>query len=150
MGSQFKGVVRDKLHRRLGNVCFTLLQCVLFTRWLQIEQSGTASKEAMERVNYHEYNYPQVLHDWLARLPNGGSAYSLSGSGLWAVILSFKYLISVLPAIWKEMRRPMGNRQREVLSQSDRASSAAGQDGRVRRERRSSDSESMLRFIEKS
>ena len=65
MGSRFKGDIRGmKLHRRIGNVCFTLLQCVLLRKVIWDGQSGMRgfSKEAMEQAEIiHDYNYAQVL-----------------------------------------------------------------------------------------
>jgi glycosyltransferase involved in cell wall biosynthesis len=121
MGSRFKGVIRGmKLHRRLGNVCFTLLQCVLLRKVIWDGQSGMRgfSKEAMEQAEIiHDYNYAQVLTLNLVRqgfrMEEVPIHYQVRVYGQ-SFIKFRKYLVSVLPAIWKEMRRPRGNAHRTV------------------------------------
>ncbi|MFC5647749.1 glycosyltransferase family 2 protein [Paenibacillus solisilvae] len=118
MGSRFKGVIRGmKLHRRIGNVCFTFLQCVLLRRMIWDGQSGMRgfSREAMERADIiHDYNYAQVLTLNLLRqgfrMEEVPISYQVRTQGQ-SFIKFRKYMGNVLPAIWKEMRRPVERRQ---------------------------------------
>ncbi|RAP73997.1 glycosyltransferase family 2 protein [Paenibacillus montanisoli] len=119
MGSRFKGVVRGmKLHRRIGNFCFTLLQTLLLRRFIWDGQSGMRgfSREAMERAEIiHDYNYAQVLTLNLVRkgfvMEEVPITYQVRVHGE-SFITFRKYVGNVLPAVWKEMRRPVGNSQR--------------------------------------
>jgi glycosyltransferase involved in cell wall biosynthesis len=122
MGSRFKGEIRGmKLHRRIGNICFTLLQAVLLRRIIWDGQSGMRgfSREAMECADIiHDYNYAQVLTLNLIRqgfrMEEVPIRYKVRVHGQ-SFIKFRKYLGAVLPAIWKEMRRPAstGNHQPE-------------------------------------
>lgn len=118
MGSRFKGVIRGmKLHRRIGNVCFTLLQCLLLRRMIWDGQSGMRgfSRQAMERARIiHDYNYAQVLTLNLVRqgfrMEEVPIHYQVRVHGE-SFIKFRKYMGAVLPAIWKEMRSPAGKEQ---------------------------------------
>lgn len=113
MGSRFKGTIKGmKLHRRLGNYVFTGIQCLLLKKWIWDGQSGMRafSRQAMIHAEIvHDYNYAQVLTLNLVR--KGFSVkevpirYKVRETG--DSFISFrKYMTNVLPAIWKEMRRP--------------------------------------------
>lgn len=115
MGSRFKGEIRGmKLHRRLGNIFFTLLQALLLRRFIWDGQSGMRgfSREAMERADIiHDYNYAQVLTLNLVRqgfrMEEVPIRYRVREHGE-SFIRFRKYVGAVLPAIWKELRRPAG------------------------------------------
>ncbi|QHT63494.1 glycosyltransferase family 2 protein [Paenibacillus lycopersici] len=117
MGSRFKGTIRGmRLHRRIGNVCFTALQAILLRRMIWDGQSGMRgfSREAMERAEIiHDYNYAQVLTLNLVRqgfvMEEVPITYRVRVYGQ-SFIKFRKYLGHVLPAIWREMRRPAGRR----------------------------------------
>jgi glycosyltransferase involved in cell wall biosynthesis len=120
-GSRFKGHIQGmKLHRRLGNYCFTLLQMLLLRRWIYDGQSGMRgfSKEAMEcaEIN-HDYNYAQVLTLNLVRqgfrLQEVPIRYQVRTKG--RSFIKFRaYVSSVLPAIYKEMKRPVRRRKERL------------------------------------
>lgn len=114
IGSRFKGRIRGmKLHRRLGNYTFTLLQMLLLRRYISDGQSGMRafSGEAMAHAEIiHDYNYAQVLTLNLLRqgfrLKEIGIPYQVRQKG--QSFIKFRaYITSVLPAIFKEMRRPV-------------------------------------------
>ncbi|BBI31340.1 glycosyltransferase family 2 protein [Cohnella abietis] len=113
-GSRFKGRIKGmKLHRRLGNYAFTLLQSLLLRKWITDGQSGMRgfSREAMEKADIiHDYNYAQVITLNLLRqgfrLQEVPIHYQVRTKGQ-SFIRFHKYVISVLPAIYKEMRRPV-------------------------------------------
>ncbi len=113
-GSRFKGQIRGmKLHRRLGNYVFTFLQSLLLRKWICDGQSGMRgfSREAMENAEIiHDYNYAQVLTLNLIRkgfrLEEVPITYQVRTKG--QSFIKFKeYVNSVIPAIYKEMRRPV-------------------------------------------
>ncbi|MBA2873719.1 glycosyltransferase family 2 protein [Thermaerobacillus caldiproteolyticus] len=114
MGARFLGTIQGmKLHRRLGNYCFTLLQSVLLRTWIYDGQSGMRafSRQAMEHAEIiHDYNYAQVLTLNLVRkgfrVKEVPIRYQVRTTG--KSFIKFRaYLTAVLPAIWKEMRRPV-------------------------------------------
>ncbi|AJY77612.1 glycosyltransferase family 2 protein [Paenibacillus beijingensis] len=113
MGSRFKGTIAGmKLHRRLGNVAFTLLQCVLLRRVIWDGQSGMRafSREAMKAARIvHDYNYAQVLTLNLVRqgfrMVEVPIRYRVRTKGQ-SFIRFGAYMKAVVPAIWKEMRTP--------------------------------------------
>jgi glycosyltransferase involved in cell wall biosynthesis len=114
MGSRFLGTINGmKLHRRLGNYCFTLLQCLLLRKWIYDGQSGMRafSRQAMEHAEIiHDYNYAQVLTLNLVRkgfrVKEIPILYYVRATG--RSFIKFKaYMSSVLPAIFKEMKRPV-------------------------------------------
>lgn len=118
-GSRFKGQIQGmKLHRRLGNYAFTLLQSLLLRKWIYDGQSGMRgfSREAMEKaVIIHDYNYAQVLTLNLMRqgfrLAEVPISYQVRTKG--QSFIKFKeYVSSVIPAIYKEMRRPVNKHDR--------------------------------------
>ena len=117
-GSRFKGQIQGmKLHRRLGNYTFTLLQAILLRRWIYDGQSGMRgfSRDAMENaVIIHDYNYAQVLTINLVRqgyrLEEIPISYQVRTKGQ-SFIKFRQYVTSVLPAIYKEMRRPVSKTQ---------------------------------------
>jgi glycosyltransferase involved in cell wall biosynthesis len=113
-GSRFKGSIAGmKLHRRLGNYMFTLLQSILLRKWIYDGQSGMRgfSRQAMENAEIiHDYNYAQVLTLNLLRkgfrLEEVPIAYQVRTQGQ-SFIKFRQYVKSVIPAIYKEMRRPV-------------------------------------------
>ncbi|EEM03888.1 Glycosyl transferase family 2 [Bacillus pseudomycoides] len=114
MGSRFRGTIRGmKLHRRLGNYCFTMLQCLLLRKWIRDGQSGMRafSRQAMEHGEIiHDYNYAQVITLNLVRkgfrVQEVPITYKVRKTG--ESFISFrKYMTRVFPAIWKEMTRPV-------------------------------------------
>lgn len=113
-GSRFKGnIFGMKVHRRLGNYLFTLLQSILLRRWIYDGQSGMRgfSREAMECAEIiHDYNYAQVLTLNLLRqgfrLEEVPISYRVRTQGQ-SFIKFRQYVTSVLPAIYKEMKRPV-------------------------------------------
>lgn len=112
-GSRFKGSIFGmKVHRRLGNYFFTLLQSVLLRKRIYDGQSGMRgfSREAMERAEIiHDYNYAQVLTLNLLRqgfrLEEVPIAYKVRTKGQ-SFIKFRQYMTAVLPAIYREMKRP--------------------------------------------
>ncbi|MFC4812661.1 glycosyltransferase family 2 protein [Paenibacillus sp. GCM10023250] len=133
MGSRFKGTIRGmKLHRRLGNVCFTLLQAILLRRVIWDGQSGMRgfSREAMACAEIiHDYNYAQVLTLNLVRqgfvMEEVPITYQVRVHGQ-SFIKFRKYLGRVLPAIWREMRRPAAKRERRPDAEAAAGTQAAG------------------------
>ncbi|MEH6888597.1 glycosyltransferase family 2 protein [Bacillus sp. JJ864] len=114
MGSRFRGTISGmKLHRRLGNYCFTMLQCILLRKWIRDGQSGMRafSRQAMEHGEIvHDYNYAQVITLNLVRkgfrVQEVPITYKVRETG--ESFISFrKYMTRVFPAIWKEMGRPV-------------------------------------------
>ncbi|WP_078413972.1 glycosyltransferase family 2 protein [Priestia abyssalis] len=114
MGSRFLGTINGmKVHRRLGNYCFTLLQCMLLKTWIHDGQSGMRAftKQAMRSAEIiHDYNYAQVLTLNLMRkgfrMKEVPIRYQVRKTG--QSFIKFRaYMTSVLPAIVKEVRRPV-------------------------------------------
>lgn len=114
MGSRFLGQIKGmKLHRRLGNYFFTFLQSLLIRKWIYDGQSGMRafSRQAMESAEIiHDYNYAQVLTLNLVRkgfrVEEIPIRYQVRTKG--ESFIKFRaYLTSVLPAIYKEIRRPV-------------------------------------------
>jgi glycosyltransferase involved in cell wall biosynthesis len=112
MGSRFLGTIKGmKLHRRLGNYCFTLLQSLLLRRWIYDGQSGMRAftRQALKHAEIiHDYNYAQVLTLNLVRkgfrVMEVPIPYHVRSTG--SSFITFRgYLSSVLPAIWKEWNR---------------------------------------------
>jgi len=114
MGSRFLGTIKGmKWHRRIGNYCFTLLQSILLRKWIYDGQSGMRafSKQAMQHAEIiHDYNYAQVITLNLVRkgfrVKEVPIHYQVRTKG--ESFIKFKaYMSSVLPAIVKEMIRPV-------------------------------------------
>jgi glycosyltransferase involved in cell wall biosynthesis len=112
MGSRFLGTIKGmKLHRRLGNYCFTFLQSLLLRRWIYDGQSGMRAftRQALQHGEIiHDYNYAQVLTLNLVRkgfrVKEVPIPYHVRSTG--ASFITFSgYISSVLPAIWKEWNR---------------------------------------------
>jgi glycosyltransferase involved in cell wall biosynthesis len=112
MGSRFLGTIKGmKLHRRLGNYCFTLLQTLLLKKWIYDGQSGMRAftRPALQHAEIiHDYNYAQVLTLNLVRkgfrVKEVPIPYNVRSTG--TSFITFKgYLSRVLPAIWKEWSR---------------------------------------------
>ncbi|MEW5320879.1 glycosyltransferase family 2 protein [Geobacillus thermoleovorans] len=127
IGSRFLGTIRGmKWHRRLGNYLFTRLQSILLGQRLYDGQSGMRafSRHAMEEAEIiHDYNYAQVLTLNLVRkgfrLKEVPIRYQVRTTGR-SFIKFTAYITAVIPAIWKEMRRPVKkaaiDREAHVLS----------------------------------
>jgi glycosyltransferase involved in cell wall biosynthesis len=114
MGSRFLGTIHGmKLHRRLGNYCFTFLQSLLLGTWIHDGQSGMRafSRQAMAHAEIiHDYNYAQVITLNLVRkgfrVQEVPIQYKVRTKG--QSFIKFRaYLTSVLPAIYKEIKRPL-------------------------------------------
>jgi glycosyltransferase involved in cell wall biosynthesis len=129
MGSRFLGTIQGmKIHRRLGNYFFTLLQSVLLRKWIHDGQSGMRafSRQAMEHAEIiHDYNYAQVITLNLIRkgfrVQEIPIRYHVRTKG--QSFIKFKaYMTSVLPAIYKEMKRPIQrvsiDKEAHLLSES--------------------------------
>ncbi|MBM7648891.1 glycosyltransferase involved in cell wall biosynthesis [Bacillus ectoiniformans] len=116
MGSRFLGTIDGmKVHRRTGNYCFTLLQSILLRRWIYDGQSGMRafSREVMEEAEIiHDYNYAQVVTLNIVRkgfrMMEVPIDYQVRTTG--QSFIKFKsYMMNVIPAIYKEMKRPVKN-----------------------------------------
>ncbi|MEQ6391121.1 glycosyltransferase family 2 protein [Bacillaceae bacterium S4-13-58] len=114
MGSRFLGTIKGmKLHRRLGNYFFTFLQSIFLRKWIFDGQSGMRafSNQAMEHAEIiHDYNYAQVITLNLVRkgfrIKEIPIQYQVRSKG--QSFIKFKaYITSVLPAIIKELKRPV-------------------------------------------
>ncbi|MFE4349137.1 glycosyltransferase family 2 protein [Peribacillus butanolivorans] len=114
MGSRFLGTINGmKLHRRLGNYFFTFVQSLLLRRWIYDGQSGMRAftKQALKHAEIvHNYNYAQVLTLNLVRkgfrVKEVPIQYQVRSTG--ESFITFRgYLSSVIPAIWKEVKRPV-------------------------------------------
>ncbi|MEI5905592.1 glycosyltransferase family 2 protein [Bacillus spongiae] len=114
MGSRFMGTINGmQIHRRIGNYCFTLLQSVLLRRWIYDGQSGMRafSKQVTENAEIiHDYNYAQVLTLNIVRkgfrMKEIPINYRVRTTG--TSFIKFKdYMKNVLPAIYKEISRPV-------------------------------------------
>lgn len=114
MGSRFMGTIKGmKWNRRIGNYCFTFLQALLLRKWIYDGQSGMRafSRQAMEEAEIvHDYNYAQVVTLNLIRkgfrMKEIPIRYQVRKTG--ESFIKFRsYMTSVLPAILKEMRRPV-------------------------------------------
>src|SRR4051794_14895172 len=112
MGSRFLGTIKGmKLHRRLGNYCFTFLQSLLLRRWIYDGQSGMRAftRQALEHAEIiHDYNYAQVLTLNLVRkgfrVKEVPIPYHVRSTG--ASFITFRgYISLVFPAIWREWNR---------------------------------------------
>ncbi|MBS8265135.1 glycosyltransferase family 2 protein [Mesobacillus boroniphilus] len=114
MGSRFMGTIKGmKFHRRMGNYFFTFLQTLLLRKWLYDGQSGMRafSRQVLEHAEIiHDYNYAQVLTLNLVR--KGFSVlevpiqYRVRTTG--TSFISFKkYMTNVVPAVYREMSRPV-------------------------------------------
>jgi glycosyltransferase involved in cell wall biosynthesis len=114
MGSRFLGTIKGmKIHRRLGNYCFTLLQSILLKKWIFDGQSGMRafSRITMEHANIvHDYNYAQVVTLNLVRkgfrMKEIPIQYQVRTKG--QSFIKFRaYMTSVIPGIVKEIRKPI-------------------------------------------
>ncbi|OEF96913.1 glycosyl transferase family 2 [Vulcanibacillus modesticaldus] len=113
MGSRFLGTISGmKLYRRLGNYFFTFLQSIILRKRIYDGQSGMRafSKQAMEHAEIiHDYNYAQVLTLNLVRkgfrLKEVPITYQVRKKG--KSFINFNYIFKVIPAIIKEIRRPV-------------------------------------------
>jgi glycosyltransferase involved in cell wall biosynthesis len=112
LGSRFLGGVRGmRPYRRLGNHAFTALLTLLARRRISDGQAGMRafSREAASQAEIiHDYNYAQVLTlDLLRkgfRMEEVSIRYRVREHG--ASFVSWSYPAKVLPAIWRELRRP--------------------------------------------
>lgn len=114
MGSRFLGTINGmKLHRRLGNYCFTFIQALLLRCWIYDGQSGMRafSKQAIEHAEIiHDYNYAQVITLNLVRkgfrVKEIPIHYHVRTKGD-SFIKFNAYVSRVIPAIMKEMKKPV-------------------------------------------
>jgi glycosyltransferase involved in cell wall biosynthesis len=114
MGSRFMGTIKGmKFHRRMGNYFFTLLQTLLLRKWLYDGQSGMRafSRPVLKHAEIiHDYNYAQVLTLNLVRkgfkVMEIPIQYQVRTTG--TSFISFrKYMTNVVPAVFREMSRPV-------------------------------------------
>lgn len=114
MGSRFLGTIKGmKVHRRLGNYFFTVLQSILLRKWIYDGQSGMRafSRDVMREAEIiHDYNYAQVLTLNIVRkgfrVKEIPIRYQVRTKG--QSFIKFKaYVTSVVPAIVQEMKRPI-------------------------------------------
>jgi glycosyltransferase involved in cell wall biosynthesis len=122
LASRFAGSIRGmKLHRRLGNYFFTLLQMVLLRKKITDGQTGfrAFSRSVLATMDIiHDYNYAQVMTLNIARqgyrMTEVPIPYKVRTTGQ-SFIRFWAYLSHVFPAIAKEMRRDPHN----VLPETD-------------------------------
>lgn len=114
MGSRFMGTIKGmKFHRRMGNYFFTFLQTLLLRKWLYDGQSGMRafSRQVLQHAEIiHDYNYAQVLTLNLVRkgfrVLEVPIKYRVRTTG--TSFISFKkYMTKVVPAVYREMSRPV-------------------------------------------
>jgi glycosyltransferase involved in cell wall biosynthesis len=114
MGSRFMGTIRGmKFHRRMGNYFFTFLQTLLLRKWLYDGQSGMRafSRQVLKHAEIiHDYNYAQVLTLNLVRkgfrVLEVPIQYRVRTTG--TSFISFKkYMTNVVPAVFREVTRPV-------------------------------------------
>jgi glycosyltransferase involved in cell wall biosynthesis len=114
MGSRFMGTIKGmKFHRRMGNYFFTFLQTLLLRKWLYDGQSGMRafSRQVLKNAEIiHDYNYAQVLTLNLVRkgfrVLEVPIQYRVRTTG--TSFISFKkYMTNVVPAVFREMARPV-------------------------------------------
>ncbi|HEY0827961.1 MAG TPA: glycosyltransferase family 2 protein [Bacilli bacterium] len=123
MGSRFRGTIQGmKLHRRLGNYFFTFLQSLLLRRWIYDGQSGMRAftRQAAQHAEIiHDYNYAQVITLNLMRkgfrMKEIPIRYQVRTKGQ-SFIKFNAYLAAVLPAIYREMIRPVAKVKIEKAS----------------------------------
>jgi glycosyltransferase involved in cell wall biosynthesis len=114
MGSRFLGTIKGmKWHRRLGNYFFTALQGLLLRRLIYDGQSGMRAfnRAALADLEIiHDYNYAQVMTLNLVRkgyrMKEIPIRYRVRTTGTSFIRLG-TYARRVIPAIWREMRRPV-------------------------------------------
>ncbi|PWK06948.1 glycosyltransferase family 2 protein [Tumebacillus permanentifrigoris] len=111
LASRFRRPVRGmKLYRRLGNYTFTVLQSLLLRKWITDGQTGfrVFSRAVLRDFEIiHDYNYAQVLTLNIVRqgyrLSEIEIPYKVRTTG--QSFITWRYVLRVLPAIWREMRR---------------------------------------------
>jgi glycosyltransferase involved in cell wall biosynthesis len=114
MGSRFMGTIKGmRWHRRLGNYFFTAIQCILLRRFIYDGQSGMRgfTRAALADLEIiHDYNYAQVMTLNLVRkgyrMQEIPIRYQVRTTGS-SFIRFTPYVTKVIPAIWREMRRPV-------------------------------------------
>lgn len=135
MGSRFMGKIRGmKFHRRMGNYFFTFLQTLLLRKWLYDGQSGMRafSRKVLEHAEIiHDYNYAQVLTLNLVRkgfrVLEVPIQYRVRTTG--TSFISFKkYMTNVVPAVFREMSRPV---QKVALVEENQDKSSRNSDKKV-------------------
>lgn len=126
MGSRFLGTIKGmKLHRRLGNYFFTLIQSILLRTWIYDGQSGMRafSRQAMRHAEIiHDYNYAQVLTLNLVRkgfrMKEVPITYQVRTKGQ-SFIKFNAYMTKVFPAIFNEMNRKVEKVKVDQISSID-------------------------------
>lgn len=117
MGSRFMGTIKGmRWNRRLGNYLFTAVQIVLLRRFIFDGQSGMRgfTRTALSDLEIiHDYNYAQVMTLNLVRkgyrMREIPIHYQVRSTGT-SFIRLIPYLTKVIPAIWREMRRPVSGK----------------------------------------
>jgi len=127
MGSRFKGTIKGmKFHRRIGNYFFTFVQTILLRKWLFDGQSGMRafSRQVLKHAEIiHDYNYAQVLTLNIVRkgftVLEVPIQYRVRTKG--TSFISFeKYVKNVVPAVYREMSRPVAKLAGEELYERKR------------------------------
>lgn len=121
MGSRFMGTIKGmKVHRRWGNYFFTLIQMILLRRFIYDGQSGMRafSRSALADLEIiHDYNYAQVMTLNLVRkgyrMKEIPIRYQVRTTGT-SFIRFRAYVTKVIPAIWREMKRPVHSGSRRA------------------------------------
>lgn len=114
MGSRFMGTIQGmKWHRRLGNYLFTAVQALLLGQMIYDGQSGMRAftRAALADLEIiHDYNYAQVMTLNLVRkgyrMKEIPIRYQVRTTGT-SFIRFGQYATRVIPAIWREMIRPV-------------------------------------------
>lgn len=112
LASRFAGTIKGmKIHRRLGNYFFTLLQMVLLQRKITDGQTGfrAFSRQVLATMDIlHDYNYAQVMTLNIVRqgyrMVEVPIPYKVRTTGQ-SFIRFWAYMSHVFPAIVKEMLR---------------------------------------------
>ncbi|MFC4766927.1 glycosyltransferase family 2 protein [Effusibacillus consociatus] len=123
LASRFAGTIRGmRVHRRLGNYFFTILQMVLLRKRITDGQTGfrAFSRQVLATMDIiHDYNYAQVMTLNIVRqgyrMEEVPIPYKVRTTGQ-SFIRFWAYMRNVLPAIVKEMRRKPGETGREGSS----------------------------------
>jgi glycosyltransferase involved in cell wall biosynthesis len=117
VGSRFTGtILRMHHHRRLGNRALTFVLRHLARAPITDGQSGyraLSARAAAAAEMIHDYNYAQVLTLNLLRqgfrYAEVPISYTYRTHGR-SFVRPVRYLRAVVPAVWREMRRPVAGR----------------------------------------
>lgn len=123
MGSRFKGQIKGmKLHRRLGNYFFTMIQIALLRKWIWDGQSGFRgfTRDVIRDLRIiHDYNYAQVMTLNIVRqgyvMQEVAIPYRVRTTGT-SFIKFWPYMKNVLPAIVREICSPLSRSDKKTYS----------------------------------